>query len=159
MIIEALSDLAYRAGAERVSLEIHPTSEGTANVVVFHVLGQVAGAGDEKQAKLLAALAQPIALNGSIGDMDERLVSVLDSLESDVVEAANALPDTDVRKLRAQLKDAGKDAPKEEASDAATEKVGSPAKAKATSDDDAGEEPAAKASAEDEFATGEAESL
>lgn len=107
MLIEALAKLAYRAGAERISIEIPPTSGGDSSVMVVTSLGHTVQTGEsDEHGRLLAALSAPLVVRGNVGELDSRLVKLIDELEEDYVAAADSLPETDLRKKRKELQDA-----------------------------------------------------
>lgn len=107
MLIEALANLAAKTGAERISLEIPPAEGGSCAVMVVTSLGHgVRVSESDKDAKLLAALAAPLVVEGNVGELDSRLVSLIDELEGDFEAASNSLPETDAQKRRRELQEA-----------------------------------------------------
>ena len=107
MLIEALARLAHKAGAERVSLEIPPSDGGDCTVLLVPSLGHNARtAEDEKDGALLAALASPIVISGNVGELDSRVVAMIDGLEDDYESAMGDLPETDVQKRRKEIAEA-----------------------------------------------------
>lgn len=154
MLIEALANLAKKAGAERISLEIPPNEGGTCSVAAYVSLGHDSGVGeDEKHGRLLAALSQPLVVEGNVGELDSRLVTLIDSIEDDFAEASQALPETSAQKLKRKLKEAAADKPEK--------KAGTKKKVEGKKDDEKTDETSGDAtdSHDDEFASGEADSL
>lgn len=151
MLIEALAKLAHGCGAEGISLEIPPSDGGNVKVLVVTRLGHGARvAQDEKHASRLAVLAQPVVVGGHPGEIDQKLLRMIDEIEEGLIQAAGELPETDAKKRLKALAEAGKQEDK-----TSGEKT---AKADAPKTQDAG----AKAEAEptaDAFADDDAESL
>lgn len=158
MLIEALANLAERTGAERISLEIPPSNNGSCAVMVVTSFGQSAHVGESKEnGKLLAALSTPLVVEGHVGELDSRLVALIDELEDDIVRASQSLPETDAQKRKRELQEAAaKKAEKREAS--ATKKTAKKGGKKA-SDAVKPEPDATAASHEDALACGDADSL
>ena len=158
MLIEALANLAERIGAERISLEIPPSNNGSCAVMVVTSFGQDAHVGESKDnGKLLAALSAPLVAEGHVGELDSRLVALIDELEDDLVAASRSLPETDAQKRKRELQEAAaKKAEKPAAS--ATKKTGKK-KGKKASDAVKSEPDASEASHEDALASGDADSL
>lgn len=148
MLIETLAEMAFNAGAERVSLEIRPATQNSGSVVVLHDFGTEAFLkADENGKGTLAILAQPLVVNGAFGDMDQRVVALVDDVSDDIVSASASLPDTDARVLRDKLKVAAK--PKADVDE--TKEVAASTEGVEGSDE--------TESKEDVFANGEAGSL
>lgn len=104
MVIEILARLAAQMGAERISLEIAPSDGGSTSVMVVTSLGQSsANIGDEKQQRLQAVLSQPLVVTGNVGELDSRVVALVDDLEEVMVTTAKSLPETDAQKQKAAL--------------------------------------------------------
>lgn len=109
MLIESLAEMAFNAGAERVSLEIHPKTQDSGSVVVLTSFGVGSTPkADEKGENILAVLSQPMMLSGAFGDMDQRVVGLVDEVRDDVVSASDSLPQTDAKTMRDKLKEAAK---------------------------------------------------
>lgn len=124
MMIEALAKLAHDCGAERISIEIPPSDGGTVQVMVLTRFGQAGRvANDERHGPLLAALAQPLVVKGHAGEIDGKLLRLVDELESGMVAAAQGLPETDAAKQQKALAEAAaKATKKDEAKPTATAK-------------------------------------
>jgi len=147
LLIEALANLAAKTGAERISLEIPPASDGACAVMVVTSLGHsVQVSESEENGKLLSALAAPLVVEGNVGELDRRVVSLIDRLEDEFKVAADALPETDVQKRLRELKEAQKKDDKEAGADT---KVSKDEQTAAVTEDDHS----------DALATGEADSL
>lgn len=147
MLIEALANLAAKTGAERISLEIPPASDGACTVMVVTSLGHsVQVSESEENGKLLSALAAPLVVEGHVGELDRRVLSLIDRLEDEFKVAADALPETDAQKRLRELKEAQKKEDKEASTDA-----------KVSKDDTT--EVADEDNHSDALATGEADSL
>jgi PRTRC genetic system protein E len=113
MMIETLAKLAHDCGAERISIEIPPSDGATVRVMVLTRFGQNGRvANDEKQGPVLAALAQPLVVSGHPGEIDEKLIRLVDELESGMVAAAKTLPETDAAKQKKALAEAAAKAEK-----------------------------------------------
>jgi hypothetical protein len=154
MLIEALSKLAHKVGAEQMTLTISPSDGGEGTVLVVPCLGHSAKTSEDKdQGKLVAALSSPLVVKGNVGELDSRLVNLIDELEDDYQAASKELPETDAQKRRREL------------SEAATKKEGKDKKAAAKKPNEkAGkEEDESKDKSDDShaeaLATGEADSL
>lgn len=105
MLIETLAKLANDAGADRISLEISPSDGGECQVMVVTSFGQGIEIGkDKKAARVLAALTQPLVVAGNVGELDLKLVALVDDLEQEFVAAAKTLPETDVQKRKHKLR-------------------------------------------------------
>ncbi len=153
MLIEALEKLATKAGAERISLEIRPASGGVCTVVAYVSLGHDTAVNeDAKNGKLLATLADPLVVTGNVGELDSRLVSLIDSIEDDFEMASKALPETNAKKRKRELNEAAEN--KKDKKTGATKKVASKGAAKKA------EKPEVEStSLAEDLASGEAESL
>jgi len=152
MLIEALANLAERAGATRISLEIPPSAGGNCAVMVVTSLGHDAKVSDdEEHARLLAAISGPLVVEGNVGELDGRLVSLIDNIEDSFTEASNKLPETDAQRLKRKLKEASE-------KKAEKGKGGKKAKSVKTEDkmDESGE---SEDEHDDALASGEADSL
>lgn len=109
MLIEALSKLAHGCGAESISIEIPPSDGNTIQVMVVTRLGHSARVvSDAKHGALLAALAQPLVVQGHPGEIDDRLLRLVDEVEQGMVAAAGMLPETESQKYLKALKEADK---------------------------------------------------
>ena len=105
MLIETLAKLANDAGADRISLEISPSDGGECQVMVVTSFGQGVGIGKNKEAaRVLAALTQPLVVAGNVGELDRKLVALVDDLDQEFVAAAKTLPETDVQKRKRELR-------------------------------------------------------
>jgi len=158
MLIEALANLAAKVGAERISLEIPPTEGGSCAVMVVTSLGHsVKVTESEQDAKLLAALAAPLVVEGNVGELDSRLVSLIDDLEGDFEAASQSLPETSAQKRKRELKEAAEKEEKKtgKAGEAkgATKKGGKKAETVIDAESDT------EQSHDDALASGEADSL
>lgn len=153
MLIEALANLAEKTGAERISLEIPPSKEGSCAVMVVTSFGHSVSVNESKEhGALLAALAAPLVVEGHVGELDARLVAMLDELEDDFAEASRSLPETDTQRRKRELKEAA------EKKEAKTDKKATTKKAKtAESADTPADE--SGCSHTDALASGEADSL
>ena len=153
MLVEALSSLANKVGAERISLEIGPSEGGECSVLVVTSLGHTARTSEsEENRRLVAALAEPLAMNGHAGELDSRLVRMIDEIEDEFEVAAKALPETDVQRQRRKLKEAAKK--DDDKSEEAAAKSSDDAKDAENKDGDAEEKTHAEA-----LADGEADTL
>jgi hypothetical protein len=158
MLIEALANLADRTGAERISLEIPPSNNGSCAVLVVTSFGQKAHVGESKDSgRLLAALSTPLVVEGHVGELDSRLVALIDELEEDIVTASQSLPETDAQKRKRELQEAA--AKKAEKSDSSATKKKAKKKGKKTSETAESEPETSNASHEDALASGDADSL
>lgn len=109
MLIEALARLAERAGAERITLTISATDGGECDVMVVPCMGQgMTTAEDQEMGRILAALSEPMVVQGNAGELDGKLVRAIDEVEADVVTASLRLPETNVQKRRRELREAAK---------------------------------------------------
>lgn len=141
MLIEALAKLADRVGAERISIEIPPAVGGENSVMVVTSLGHnVRTSEGDEHGRLLAALSAPLVVRGNVGELDSRLVALLDELEDDYVAAADTLPETELRKKRRELQEAAaaqeKDDEAKEGTDAAKTETDDNAEALSTGEAD-----------------------
>ncbi|NKC01844.1 MAG: hypothetical protein GKR90_25550 [Pseudomonadales bacterium] len=107
MVIETLAQLAFDSGAERISIEIDAADGGNTSAVIVSRFGQ-AGLTEGKEARLLSVLAQPLVVSGNVGEIDNKVVSLVDELRNPIVEAGKELPETDAVKRRSALKNASK---------------------------------------------------
>ena len=149
MMIETISKLAHRLGAERVSIEIPPSNGGNVRLMLVTTLGhQPHVMTDEKTASLAATLAQPIVVSGNVGEVESRLVRLIDELEEGMVSASAKLPDTDARKRLEKLEQAAESGTESDTSNSGTD-------SKATKKKTAAKKKSDKA----DFASGEAASL
>lgn len=151
MLIEALAKLAHGCGAEGISLEIPPSDGGNVKVLVVTRLGHRARvAQDEQHASRLAVLAQPVVVGGHPGEIDQKLLRMIDEIEEGMVRAASELPETDAKKRLKALAEAGNEENKVAATRAATSDKAAPQEAVAEAESER---------ASDAFADDEAESL
>jgi len=158
MLIEALANLAERTGAERISLEIPPSNNGSCAVMVVTSFGQSAHVGESKDSgKLLAALSTPLVVAGHVGELDSRLVALIDELEDDIVTASRSLPETDAQKRKRELQEAA--AKKAEKPEVSATKKTAKEKGKKASDTAKAEPDASEPSHADALASGDADSL
>ena len=109
MLVETLAQLAFDSGAERISIEVDAVNGGSTNAVIVTRFGQ-RGCNEGKEGHLLAVLAQPLVVQGNVGELDSKIVSLVDELRNYIVDAARVLPETDTKKRRDALKTAGEDA-------------------------------------------------
>jgi hypothetical protein len=158
MLIEALANLAEKTGAERISLEIPPSKDGSCAVMVVTSFGQSVTVNEsEDHGKLLAALATPLVVQGHVGELDGRLVTLIDDLEDGFAEASKSLPETDAQKRKRELQDAA--AKKDEKAEGKASAKKTVKKAMTKSDETDATAKDEPASHEDALASGEADSL
>jgi hypothetical protein len=158
MLIEALANLAEKMGADRISLEIPPAADGSCAVMVVTSLGQHATVSESKEnGSLVAAVAAPLVVEGHVGELDRKVVALIDDLEGGLTAASNSLPETDAQKRKRELKEA---AAKKDEKKAKSDRKGAAKKgAKKTVSTKTDAPTKGDASQEDLLASGEAESL
>lgn len=107
MLVEVLAKLADRIGAERISVEIPPSDGGEISVMVVTSLGHSGKSiEDEEVGPIVEVLARPLVVKGNVGEIESRVVAMIDSLDDELAGAAKSLPETDVQRRKREIREA-----------------------------------------------------
>lgn len=112
MLVESISDLAKKVGAERISIEISPVDEVNVNIMLITKLAHTWDAGDasgddNEIPQLRAILANPISMSCSAGEADRKIVIGIDSLIQEMAVAAKKVQPDSITTMRDRLRNGG----------------------------------------------------
>lgn len=122
-MIETLFQLVRASGIERMNLSIQSSTGDRATVCVQCILGSEPKDATPEQRDLRHALAQPIAIEGLVGEVDAKLDEILtnyvkaatplaNSLITNIADVKSGLEKADKKQSKANQK--ASEAPKEE---------------------------------------------